>query len=278
MHANKAHHYAASRLLWLALAALLMRPIGVVGAAEDTFGVLQIGAGTNMNMYTNVTVMTKASNYIFIVHSGGMASVKLAELQPEVRKRLGYADASASQVVTNTAAGRVKQAIAKFDVPRFKEFRKRLEQDWRRQTVAKLDVMGLMGPKRNWTVLGIVLLLYVCIYLFYSYCCLLICRKAGHPPGVLIWLPLLKLLPMLRAAGMSCWWLVACFVPLLNLVPLVLWPLKIAKARGKSVWIGVLLLLPVANVFAFLYLAFSDSAAEGEDEGPQPKVMSLQAV
>ena len=63
---------------------------------------------------------------------------------------------------------------------------------------------------------------------------------------------------MLRAAGMSGWWFLAYFVPLLNLVPLILWPLKIAKARGKSVWVGVLLLLPVINLFAFLYLAFSN--------------------
>jgi hypothetical protein len=67
-------------------------------------------------------------------------------------------------------------------------------------------------------------------------------------------------------------------VPVLNLVPLFLWPLMIAKARGKSVWIGVLLLLPVTNLLAFLYLAFSDSASREEDEGPEPKVMSLQTV
>ena len=49
-------------------------------------------------------------------------------------------------------------------------------------------------------------------------------------------------------------------MPVLNLVPQILWSLKIAKARGKSVWVGVLLLLPVTNLFAFLYLAFSNGA------------------
>jgi uncharacterized membrane protein YhaH (DUF805 family) len=83
---------------------------------------------------------------------------------------------------------------------------------------------------------------------------------------------------MLRAAGMSRWWFVAYFVPLFNLMPAILWGFKIAKARGKSLWIGVLLLLPVTNLFAFLYLAFSDSASGDGDEGPEPKVMSLQAV
>jgi hypothetical protein len=61
-------------------------------------------------------------------------------------------------------------------------------------------------------------------------------------------------------------------------VPLVLWPLKIAKARGKSVWVGVLLLLPVTNLFAFLYLAFSDGVSDEADEGPEPKIMTLETA
>jgi apolipoprotein N-acyltransferase len=84
--------------------------------------------------------------------------------------------------------------------------------------------------------------------------------------------------PLLRAAGISGWWVLAFFVPVLNLVPLVLWPLKIAKARGKSVWVGVLLLVPVINLFAFLYLAFSDGAPGTDDQEPEPKVMFLQTI
>jgi hypothetical protein len=251
-----------------------MRPLGAVGATEESFDVIQIGT----RAYTNVTVTTKAKNYIFIVHAAGMASLKVSELPPDVRERLGYASASASKTMTNAAAVWVKKEIAKLDVPRIKEFRNQIEQNWRSRSTSRLASMGLIGPKLNWMRLGIVLLPCVLVYLFCSYCCMLICRKTGHPPGFLIWLPLLQLLPMLRAAGMSRWWLVAYFVPLLNFVPTILWPFKISKARGKSVWTGVLLLLPVINLFAFLYLAFSDSASDGEDEGPEPKVMSLQTV
>ena len=75
--------------------------------------------------------------------------------------------------------------------------------------------MGLIGPKLILAVLGVLLLLY----LFHCYCCMLICRKTGKPPGVLVWLPVLQLFPLLRAAGMSAWWFLACFVPVLNLVP-----------------------------------------------------------
>ena len=107
---------------------------------------------------------------------------------------------------------------------------------------------------------------------------MLICRKTGNPPGILVWLPVLQLFPLLRAAGMSGWWFLAFFVPVLNLVPRFFGRFKIAKARGKSVWVGVLLLLPVTNLFAFLYLAFSNGASAEEDEEPEPKIMTLQTA
>ena len=133
---------------------------------------------------------------------------------------------------------------------------------------------NLARMKALWVGVGMVLL----FYLFHCYCCMLICRKAGHPPGLLVWLPGLQLIPLLRAAGMSAWWFLAFFVPLLNLVPSILWPFNIAKTRGKSVWVAIMLLLPITSIFAFLYLAFSNGAAAEEDEGSESKVMSLAAA
>ena len=271
MNIFRIQHYTAGRLWWLALAALLMRPLSGLGATEDTFEVLHIGTRS----YTNVTVTTKAKSYIFILYAGGMASVKVAELPPELQQQLGYAGALAPKATTNIAAVWVKKEIAKMDVPQVKNLRKQLEQ-WSAHPPAGLAAMVGIGTKPNYTVLGLVLGRYLLLYLFYSYCCMLICRKTGRPAGILVWLPFLKLFPMFRAAGMSWWWLLAFFVPVLNLVPVILWPLKIAKARGKSVLVGVLLLLPVTSLFAFLYLAFSNGASAEEDEGPEPKVMSLQ--
>ena len=250
---------------------MLMRPLGVVGAAEETFEVFQIGTRT----YTNVTVTTKAKNYIFILHAGGMASVKVSELPPDLQQKLGYAAATAPKVATNTtAAGWAKKEIAKINAPRIKDLGKQLEQKLRAQAAARLAAMHLAGRTLIFVELGVVLLTYLCG----CYCLMLICRKTGHPPGILVWLPVVQLVPMLRAAGMSGWWVLAYLVPGLNLVAQILWSLKIAKARGKSVWIGVLLLLPVINLFAFLYLAFSNGAPPEQDEGPEPKVMSLQTA
>ena len=232
---------------------------------------LQIGTRT----YTNVTVTTKAKGYIFILHAGGMASIKVAELPLDLQVQFGYASAPAPKFGTNSAAGWVKKEMAKLDVGQVTNLSKQFQQ-W--QAHPPPHLAGLVGPsgKPNYALLAGVLLGYLLMYLFASYCAMLICRKAGHPPGILIWLPCLKVFPLFRAAGMSYWWILALFVPLLNLVPVLLWPLKIAKARGKSVWVGILLFVPVANLFAFLYLAFSDGGPADEEE--EPKIMSLQAA
>ena len=115
------------------------------------------------------------------------------------------------------------------------------------------------------------------IYLFHCYCFMLICQKAGHPPGPLVWIPVVQFLPLLRAAGMSAWWFLAHLLPLLNLVTFVLWSVNIAKARGKSGWVAFFLILPFTSFFAFLYLAFSTGTAAAEEDA-EPEVMSLQAA
>jgi len=102
-------------------------------------------------------------------------------------------------------------------------------------------------------------------YLFFCLCCMLICSKTGNEPGILVWLPLLQVFPMLRAAGMSGWWFFAFFVPVLNLVAPILWCINIVKARAKSIWWVVCLILPVTNLLAFLYLAFSSAPSSGAD-------------
>jgi hypothetical protein len=270
MNASRIRQKAAGSLAGVALGALLTLSPWTVRAADEKFDVLQIGTQT----YSNVTVTTKAKSYVFLLHSAGMASVKVSQLPPDVLEKLGYVDAQALKARTNTAAAWAKQEIAKMNVPRIAQFGKQLDQKWLRPTPAGLSPFRLLSYKLIFLVLGIGLMLY----LFQCYCLMLICQKAGYLPGLLVWLPVVQVYPMLRAAGMSGWWVLAFFVPLLNVVASILWCFKIAKARGKSVWVGVLLLLPIANLFAFLYLAFSNGASGDEDEEDEPKIMTLQSA
>jgi hypothetical protein len=245
-------------------------PAKGVNGGEETFDVLQIGTRT----FKNVTVTTKSKDYIFLLHADGMTNLKVATLPSEVLVKLGYPDPTAPKVRTNAAAAWAKQTMAKIEAPQIKQ----IEQEFKSKLITGGTVRGVrvppLTPELVWGTIGGLFALY----LFYCYCCVLICRKAGEPPGATVWIPLLQLFPLLRAARMSGWWFLAFFVPVLNLVAQVLWCVKIADARGKSLFTGILLILPVLNVLAFLYLAFSDAGPAQKKAAPRIQLMALETA
>ncbi len=121
---------------------------------------------------------------------------------------------------------------------------------------------------------------FLFVYLFLCLCFSQICAKTGKPGGVLVWLPMFQLIPLLRAAGMSGWWLLAHFVPVLNLIAQIIWSFKIAEARGKNTFVGFLLLLPIFNLFALIYLAFSGAGPKEKKAAPSGKIslMTLETA
>jgi hypothetical protein len=252
------HRIAVCRLLLVIIAAGLAQGASGTSLVDPTFNVLKTRTGT----YTNVTVTTRAESYIYIFHSAGMTSIRITDLPVEVRQELGYAtpDAPKPQKTNDvtTVTARELTGVSQRLMP-LKDILKR-RWHWNRPDIR-------ISTEVLCTLLGIVAILHF----FYSYCCHLICFKAKSPNSFLVWVPVLQLLPLLRAAGMSGWWFLAFFVPGLNIVALVLWSLNIVKARGKHVTWAILLILPVTNLLAFLYLAFSSGA---DSDVPPPKISS----
>jgi Family of unknown function (DUF5684) len=112
-------------------------------------------------------------------------------------------------------------------------------------------IVGLIGGL-------IVFVLAIGLYVFVCYCLKLICEKAGHQPGVLIWIPIANLVPLLTVAKLPIWFIVLFFIPLVNIVAgIVMW-VKICQARGKPGWMVILLFVPVVNIAFLPYLAFSE--------------------
>ncbi len=245
--------------------ALLIVPFGAIGAIEQTFDMLQIGTHT----YKNVTVTTKAKDYIFILHSAGMNNVKVSDLPADVRDKLGYNTVNdTAKAGTNAISNWARQTMAKIETPRIKE----LEQALRSHSMpgnfkVSLDAKQLLP-----------LLLFTCVfYLIYCYCAMLICQKTGNPGGVLVFVPILQLIPLLRAAGMPLGWFVAFLIPVVNIFALIAWAINIAEARGKSGWVAFFLILPGTNVLAFLYLALSNGTSE-KKEDRRVEVMTLETA
>jgi hypothetical protein len=269
-------HQRSGGGLFCLLFVLLSLPLAA-SAGEITFGqketvipLLQTRTGA----YTNVTVTKKTREWVFILHSMGVCNVKVSDLSPEARLKLGYdSHPGPDNVVEAKTLDAKPQATS--PLRRFKlEDVRRLAAEWRtngKEKAAELQTMMNGNPQIVFTVAGIL----GAVYIFVSICFWFICRKTHSAPGPLVWVPVLQLIPLLRAANMPRVWFFAYFIPVLNIIALIVWSVKIVKTRGKSPWVAFLLILPPTSFFAFLYLAFSRSAPV---KISAPEILSLETA
>jgi hypothetical protein len=112
---------------------------------EETFPVLTIGTQT----YTNVTVTTKAKNYVMLMHSTGLANIKVSELTPELRDKLGYGPPpepklSKSAEVTKWA----KQKMAALNITQVQALEANFKQKWaERSSGGDLSFVNNLPPR-----------------------------------------------------------------------------------------------------------------------------------
>ncbi len=260
MKAYHKYRLTLGRLTYLLLTVMFMQT--AARAVNDaTFALIQ----TKTGVYSNVTVTTKAADYIVIQHSRGLASVKVAELPPDIQQELGYLKSEAVENSSSTAADKATALVNAIPT-------KNIEQAWTKYAPA-----GLPPVKFSPAILLAVLGGFAVLYLFYCYCASLICQKTGKPAGALIWVPVLQLIPLFRAADMSPAWLLAMLVPGLNIVAQIIWCFKIARARGKGALIAILLILPT-HPLAFMYLAFSAANSPPDEKAPPKKYTPTSLV
>jgi hypothetical protein len=259
MRRAEKYRWHLGRLLWLLLALLssdvMAKPGSIMmGAKEQTFPVLETKTGA----YTNVTVTKKTKDWVFILHSQGVCNIKATDLSTEARIALGYEEAPKKGEQIQVAATTSHEGFGNLSHLKLEEVKK-FAADWRvnrKEKEAEMKAFITANPMALCTVLGILGF----VYIFSSTCFWMICRKTHNAPGPLVWVPILQLIPLLRAANMPRVWFFAFFIPILNIIAQILFSIKIVKSRGKSPWVAFLLILPPTSLFAFLYLAFSQSA------------------
>jgi len=236
----------------LLFAAALLGPISISRGEEakpESFDVLTVGPVN----YSNVLVQTKTKNDLFIKHASGFANIKVKDLNRSTQLQLGYV---IETPVTNAP-------VRAFTAPKF-QIDPRLEEAAEQIVWETREALAPIPRKYIYEAGGILFF----FYLLFCNCCRLICRKSANEPrfSALVWLPVFKQIPLLKAAGMNAWFFLLNLLPPLLPILYIVWSFKIARARGKGVGTGWLLLLPVVNLFAFLYLAMSRGAGEPEDD------------
>jgi len=208
--------------------------------------------------FRNVKVFSRTSTHLSFSHEKGTAVIKVSDIEEESVTAIEQSNAGAFEAETPVPGAVVMLKTKPTPKP---------DPAWlvqSKQMLGKLNIDSLpfaVDRMLVWKVTGGLL----AAWWFYSLCCSLICKKTGHPGGLMVWLPVFQVIPMFRAARMSGWWFLALFIPLLNLIAPLLWCVKITQARGKGFFTAAMLILPGTNLLAFIYLAFSNGRAKEED-------------
>jgi hypothetical protein len=95
-------------------------------------------------------------------------------------------------------------------------------------------------------------------YVYFALALSTIAKKTNTPNPWWGWVPILQILLMLNVAKKPLWWLVLCFVPLVNIVIFIIAWMAVAEARGKPNWWGILMIVPVVGIIVPGYLAWAD--------------------
>lgn len=218
---------------------------------------------TKTEDYANVTLISQTPTHVFVKHSRGMATIKRSNIEAAALLALcsdGSNVISATVSDSNSAEASAQPEGTLIGLKQSPaEMFAALSTKWSPVAISGKVVIAVLGGM-------------FALYLFVCYCAKLICQKAGSEPGLLVWLPILQLFPLLRAAGLSGWWFIGFCLPVVSILAHILWCIRICQARGKGGVAMFFLIFPVTYPLAFLYLAFSGSAKSEE----QPVVLASQ--
>ncbi len=111
----------------------------------------------------------------------------------------------------------------------------------------------------------IVMVFVLAMYIYMAICLMKIAKKTDTPNGWFAWIPILNIILMVQISKKPMWWLIFFFVPFLNFLGIIfgilIW-MAIAERLGKPSWLGILMIIPIANVILPGYLAFSKSEGQ----------------
>jgi len=114
-------------------------------------------------------------------------------------------------------------------------------------------------------IFGFLLIVGLIAYIYSSFCLYLIAKKTGQGPAWWAWVPIANAFLMCKIASLSYWWLLGFFAGLIPYIGILASLLlsgyfwyRMALARNKPGWVGILVCIPLAGLVIMGYLAFSE--------------------
>lgn len=105
---------------------------------------------------------------------------------------------------------------------------------------------------------GLVLLLGAAAYIYTALAVQTIAVKTNTENPWMAWIPIVNVILLLNIAKKPIWWILLFFIPLVNVVIIIMVWMAVAEARNKPSWWGVLLIVPLVGMIVPGYLAWSD--------------------
>ena len=99
----------------------------------------------------------------------------------------------------------------------------------------------------------------IAFYVFFSLCLFLIAKKLNVPAPWTAWIPIVNIWTLVACAGKPAWWLILCFIPIVNFFVFIYLYMCITENLGKNKLLGLLMLVPLVNLGFLGWLAFSKS-------------------
>ncbi|MBZ5513689.1 MAG: DUF5684 domain-containing protein [Acidobacteriia bacterium] len=100
--------------------------------------------------------------------------------------------------------------------------------------------------------------IFIALYVYMALALSTIAKKTNTENAWLAWIPIINIILMLNIAKKPLWWIILFFIPLVNIVILIIVWMAIAEARGKPNWWGILMIVPFVNLIVPGYLAWAD--------------------
>ena len=244
---------------WLVFPWLFLLIAPPLPAADIRLPSLKIGT----DVFTNVTVYQVTQTDIFVRHERGFGNAKISNLDDATLLLLGLKSMNTPESTGDASASDAK------GVEKLRATLKAQKVKLPPAAAAALESLSRIKPTPQ--ILYGVLAGAVIAYLSCCLCLRKVCVNAGSQPGLLVWIPILQLLPLVRAAKMPVWWFVIFLIPGLNFLAYILWSVRIVQVCGKGMMVALLLILPVTNLFALLYLAFSNGRERPAERTLKPE-------
>lgn len=126
------------------------------------------------------------------------------------------------------------------------------------------DAMNMMAMQSQAQVSPIFMVVWLAIYVFYSYCLFILAKKLGEQYAWMAWVPVLNIVLQMRMAKMSLWWILGLFVPFFNIYVVIrMLHDGVSKRTGHGGWwtVGLIFL-------GFIFMPLTAFGYKGENTAP----------